>query len=243
MRAEHRVLLGRLQEAKRTLQDLPTAEIPEAEVVVLLNTNPMYRDLQSRFTILEQLRKAHVAAVRRGQDQPPGFVRTKAELRIDEGATRRPWNRQSATRSAAPSASPWSKRSAAWKARWRSPPSRWRPSKKKSNAKPTRPTTWAAVRSRHKWRGPRSRTSNASCTAWPKSGNASAWNSSRQSRVKILGDPNSPAAVPENETRDLRFLFIIVGSLLAMVMPARGHRRVGSPQGTGQFRERRVETA
>ena len=63
----------------------------------------------------------------------------------------------------------------------------------------TRPTPWAAVRSPHKCSGPRSITSNGSSAAWPKSGNASAWNSSRQPRVNVLGDQNAPAAVPENE--------------------------------------------
>ncbi len=81
---------------------------------------------------------------------------------------------------------------------------------------------WAAVRSTHKWRGPRSRTSNASCTAWPKSGNASAWNSTSQHRVEVLGDPNRLPPFRKAKPAIFRYLFIIFGSVLAMLVPAVG---------------------
>ena len=49
MRAQHRVLLGKLKEDEEGLGGLAqTPTIPETEVVMLLNNNPMYRDLQSR---------------------------------------------------------------------------------------------------------------------------------------------------------------------------------------------------
>ena len=141
MRAEHRVLLGKLQEAKTDLAELPAAEIPETEVVMLLNNNPMYRDLQSRLTILEQMQRHPRPAPPCPEQGAPGFARTKADYDATKAQLDRLGTSSPATWSAAPSASPWSRRSAAWKARWRSPPSRWRPSKRKSSKKATRPTT------------------------------------------------------------------------------------------------------
>ena len=37
------------------MADLPSSEIPETEIVMLLNSNPMYRDLQNRVSMLEQM--------------------------------------------------------------------------------------------------------------------------------------------------------------------------------------------
>src|SRR5208282_1747850 len=43
-----------------------------------------------------------------------------------------------------------------------------------------------------------------------------------KARVKVLGDENSPAQVPENATRDLHVLIIAFGSFMAMFVPAAG---------------------
>ena len=53
MRAEHRSLLGKIAEAKAALKDLPAAEIAAIEVAALLNKDPAFRDLQQRRTLLE----------------------------------------------------------------------------------------------------------------------------------------------------------------------------------------------
>ncbi len=57
MRAEHRMLLGQLQVAKRAMEELPRAEIADVEVATILNNNSMYRDLQSRLELLESNRR------------------------------------------------------------------------------------------------------------------------------------------------------------------------------------------
>ena len=59
MRSEHRLAVARLAEAKKMLQDAATAEIPETEVVLLLNNNPEYRMLKDRVAMLEALKKPH----------------------------------------------------------------------------------------------------------------------------------------------------------------------------------------
>ena len=79
MRSEHRRLVGKLTEAKRTLVDLPNAEIPAAEVAALLYNNPLYRDLQGRLTILEAANKLNAEAVKPGANPPPELARTKAD--------------------------------------------------------------------------------------------------------------------------------------------------------------------
>jgi hypothetical protein len=56
MRAEQRVLSGKLQEAKRAVQELAAFEVPEVQVAALLNNNPAYRELQNRVVILESSR-------------------------------------------------------------------------------------------------------------------------------------------------------------------------------------------
>ena len=99
MRAEHRVLLGRLQEAKRTLTDLPSAEIPETEVLVALNTNPMYRDLTSRLGFLEQMKRIHEHAALPGTKDPPAYMRTKADYDSTKTSSTS-WSRSRATWSA-----------------------------------------------------------------------------------------------------------------------------------------------
>ena len=63
-----------------------------------------------------------------------------------------------------------------------------------------------------------------------------------QPRVKVQGDRNSPAAVPENEARDFRYVFIVFGSMLAMIVPGVGIVVWDLQQGANQFRPRRVET-
>ena len=56
------------------------AEIPEADVVLLLNNNPVYRDLQSRIAMLAGIDRIHNIAAAPGTKEPAGFGRTKAEL-------------------------------------------------------------------------------------------------------------------------------------------------------------------
>ncbi|MGO9110891.1 MAG: hypothetical protein ACLP9L_16845 [Thermoguttaceae bacterium] len=57
MRAEHRNLVGKLEEAEKALTQIRDAEIPEIEIAGLLNNNPRYRDLQSRLALLELNRR------------------------------------------------------------------------------------------------------------------------------------------------------------------------------------------
>ncbi len=81
MRAEHRALKGKLREAKRALQDLAgnVTEIPETEVVMLLNNNPWYRELQSRRAALQEVNN-RLAAVALPKAKPsPGDVQIKTD--------------------------------------------------------------------------------------------------------------------------------------------------------------------
>ena len=80
MKSEKRVLDGKLTDAKKTLADLQEAEIPEADVVMLLNNNLVYRDLKSREAMLTAIDRVHNYAAAPGTKEPAGFGRTKAEL-------------------------------------------------------------------------------------------------------------------------------------------------------------------
>ena len=80
MKSEHRMLVGKLAEAKKTYGELQDVEIPEADVVLLLNNNPVYRDLKSRIAMLAGIDRIHNIAAAPGTKEPAGFGRTKAEL-------------------------------------------------------------------------------------------------------------------------------------------------------------------
>ncbi len=79
MRAEHRNLLGKIKEEETTVGELPKAEIAKTEVVMLLNNNPMYRDLQSRVTVLEQMQRMHTNSAAPGTRPPPTVARILGE--------------------------------------------------------------------------------------------------------------------------------------------------------------------
>jgi polysaccharide biosynthesis transport protein len=79
MRSENRVLVGKLKEVKVELKTLPDSEIPEVEVVTLLNNNPMYRDLQSRLAVLESS-EFNIDTATPATKLPPGLARPQAEL-------------------------------------------------------------------------------------------------------------------------------------------------------------------
>ena len=81
MKREHRALQGKLKEANNALKELeaPNPELPETEVVMLLNTNPTYRDLQNKHSLLESLKQAHVVASAAGP-KSAGYVKVEAEL-------------------------------------------------------------------------------------------------------------------------------------------------------------------
>ena len=87
MRAENRQLLGKLKEQKKVLQDLPSAEIPQSDVVLLLNNNPTYRDLTQRHTMLDAIKRAHDNASA-GGTKPPGQFADFGGLRELQGPTR-----------------------------------------------------------------------------------------------------------------------------------------------------------
>ena len=84
MRAENRILQGKLMELTTALADLPTAEIPEIEVTAHLDHNPVYRDLYSRLMLreLDRLRSDAAAPAAKqppGRDQTAGRDQTQAE--------------------------------------------------------------------------------------------------------------------------------------------------------------------
>jgi uncharacterized protein involved in exopolysaccharide biosynthesis len=80
MRTEHRALVSKLKEAKKTLLELPSAEIAEVEVAGLLNNNPQYRDLQSRLAMLESgSSRLHLGSVPPGTKLPPGLAQAQAD--------------------------------------------------------------------------------------------------------------------------------------------------------------------
>jgi hypothetical protein len=75
IKSEQRAMLGRIKVAEVVLGD----EIPEMEVTVALNTNPTFRDLQSRYIALEsKLRNAKTAV--NNTEQRPLLAETQAEL-------------------------------------------------------------------------------------------------------------------------------------------------------------------
>ncbi len=86
MRAEHRVIAGKLEDAKASLKDIesPDAEIAELEVDAVLNSNPVYRDLQNRLLLLEAKVPKPVAGLP-AEKQVPGMREAQAELGAMKG--------------------------------------------------------------------------------------------------------------------------------------------------------------
>jgi len=88
MKAEQRAAVGKLREAEKKLNEMEndqagTEMIPEAEVVMLLNSNPLYQNLQVRLSMLQGISRWHNNAIAQGTKIPAGFNRTQAEF---EGA-------------------------------------------------------------------------------------------------------------------------------------------------------------
>ncbi|MGA2256909.1 MAG: hypothetical protein ABSG53_19835 [Thermoguttaceae bacterium] len=83
MKSEQRAIVGKHQETKQALEEMQAdttgSEIPELEVVSLLNGDPVYRDLRSRLAILEANR-LHTNAAAPGTKQPPGPNQAQAEF-------------------------------------------------------------------------------------------------------------------------------------------------------------------
>ncbi len=223
MRAEHRALIGKLQETKRALQDLASnvTEIPETEVVMLLNNNPQYRDLQSRLLMLQQMEKQHMDQVVSGTKPSPGYVRTKADYentkaQLDtlqqqsrdmvRGAKRIALEQdvrrlESQVQITVEQLAGFEKEV----------------DRKANEADSMGKGSVAAQMARNE-------VDNVQTILHGVAEERERLRVELKSpqRVKILGDPNSPAAVPENETRDFRFMFIIAGSLLAFFLPGAG---------------------
>ena len=219
--------------------------IPETEVVMLLNTNPMYRDLQSRITMLEQMKQIHDnASAGPRRRSPPRFTSDPGGLRFGEGTTRKLGSRVSRTWSATPSASGWSRRSAAWKASWRSPPRQLAAFEKEVEKKANEADN--VGRGSVNIQMERAEVENIERilrgVAEEKERLRVELNA--PDRVKVLGDPNAPAAVPENEARELsRYLFIVFGSVLAMLVPGVGIVVLDLRKERINSAERRVEAA
>ena len=87
MRAEHRVLAGRFEDAKASLKDIesPDAEIAQLEVEAVLNNNPVYRDLQNRLMLLEAKTPRPVAGSVPADKPFTGAIEVQAELAATKG--------------------------------------------------------------------------------------------------------------------------------------------------------------
>ncbi len=70
MRSQYRVLLGKQKEAVIAKGELPKAQIPEAEIVMLLNNDPIYRDLKARVSMMKAMERYHNQATENGLKQP-----------------------------------------------------------------------------------------------------------------------------------------------------------------------------
>jgi capsular exopolysaccharide synthesis family protein len=93
MKAESRALLGRMKEAEAFRKDLSdgVVEIAEPEIAMLLNTDPLYRDLKGRLGFLQQLERMNEDRAVKGpiSKQSIGHQQNVAELaatkaRIDD---------------------------------------------------------------------------------------------------------------------------------------------------------------
>ncbi|MGO9114476.1 MAG: polysaccharide biosynthesis tyrosine autokinase [Thermoguttaceae bacterium] len=222
MRAQHRALLGKLQVAQESLKDLKDIEIPETEVVMLLNNNPMYRDLQGRLALLEGIDRIHMYSAAPGTKEPAAYGRTKADLEATRAQLQKlKQDSSDMVRDA--------KRIALTQEIQRL----------KSEGEIAEQQLRAFEKEVEK-KGQEADSVGKSSIAIQMQ-RADIENIERllhgaaeererlrvelrsRNRVEVLGDPNAPAAVPENETgARLRWTFVLAGSLLAMLMPAVG---------------------
>ena len=221
MKSDHRILLGRLQEAKKTLTELPEAEISEAEVVMILNMNPTFRDLQGRLQVLEQMNRIHTNAAAPKMKEPPGFVRTKEDLDTTRAQLK---TLQQESRDQVRGA----KRIELE-----------REIRRLEGQVEVSTEQMAGFEKEVERKGNEADSvGRSSVTA--QMARADVDNIERilrgvadekerlrvelssPSRVKVVGDRNAPAAVPENEIRGLRPFFVFVGSLVALFVPGVG---------------------
>ena len=221
MRAEHRILLGKLQEAKRTAADLPTAEIPESEVVMLLNNNPMYRELQSRLTMLQTVKSMHTNAALPGAKEPPGFMRTLADYDATKAQLEELDRKSSDMVRAA--------KRIALQQEIRRLDSQMEVSTAQLEAfekevENKRSEADSVGRSSVAAQMARAEVDNIERILHGVAEERERLRVELKSppRVKIHGDPNAPAAVPENEARGPRLMFILFGTALALFAPAVG---------------------
>jgi hypothetical protein len=78
MRAEHRFLLGQCKVATMTLEGLHNFEIPQIQVAALLNNNPMYHDLQN--LARQEPERLRANAVPPGKKPSPAQLQIKADF-------------------------------------------------------------------------------------------------------------------------------------------------------------------
>ncbi len=221
MRSEHRIAVARLAEAKRVLQDLAITEIPETEVVALLNNNPEYRDLQTRVAALKAFTDVQDRALVQGTRRPPTAVRAKAEL---DNATAQLQTLKEHSSDLVRGA-----RRIGLEMEIR----------RLETQIEISTGQMAAFEKEVERKGQEAdsvgRSSIAAKMAAAEVDNIEhilhnvAEERERlrvelmsKPRVQVRGDPNAPAAVPENETRDFRLLFILAGSLLGLGVPGLG---------------------
>ena len=223
--------------------ELPDAEIAETEVVVLLNNNPLYRDLQSRLAFLEANRTGSTTTPPcRERSCPPGSCGARAEYDATKAQIEE-LESSPAKWFAAPSGSPWSRRSAAWKARMTIPPSSCRPSKRKSRRKGNEADS--VGRSSVAAQMARAEVENIERILH---GVAEERERLRvelrsQHRVKCWATRMRLPPFPKTKLRDFRYLVHSLRIGGGHVHAGHGHRHVGPQQGANQFRRRRVETA
>jgi capsular exopolysaccharide synthesis family protein len=221
MRAEHRMLLGKLQEAKRALADLPGAEIPETEVVVLLNNNPMYRDLQTRLGFLRQAKMAHGIALAPGTRETPTFARTNAEF---ESTTAQLEKLDSDTRDQVRGAKRIALEQEIHRLESHVEVSTGQLAGFEKEVERRGNEAESMGRSSVAAQMARAEVDNIEhilrSVAEERERLRVELNSA--TRVTVRGDKNAPASVPEHETRGFRYLFIFAGSLLAMFIPGVG---------------------
>lgn len=221
MRAEHQALLGKIREAKTALADLKEAEIPESEVVMILNVNPMYRDLQTRLTMLQQFRRLHERTIAPGTKLTPGFDRTNAEYEATQGQLEK---LHSDTKEMVRD----SKRIAL------------NQEIRRLETQELVSTERLVAFEKEVQRKGDEAESVGKSTVNVQMAHADVDNIERilhnvneekerlrvelsaPRRVNVLGDKTAPAAVPETEARDFRYMFIVFGSVLALLLPVAG---------------------
>jgi capsular exopolysaccharide synthesis family protein len=80
MKMEKRSIDGKLKETEETLKVMSEKQIPDTEIVMLLNNDPAYRDLKGRIQILQGIGRQQDYAAAPGVKIPAGFGRATAEL-------------------------------------------------------------------------------------------------------------------------------------------------------------------